>query len=98
MSANTGFIATGYMHFGYFGLLIYVFLAIIILRVINRLGKKIKKYTVLSIVFLPINTLFMASDLFSTLLTHGLLIAVLVLWLYEDKVYIVQFFNKKFKV
>ncbi|GGH01659.1 hypothetical protein GCM10011416_20540 [Polaribacter pacificus] len=98
MSANTGFIATGFMHASYFGIFFYVFLAIVFLNIINIVGKKSKKYMVLSIVFLPINALFMASDLFSTLLTHGLLIAIVLLWLYEDEIYTIRILGKDFKI
>ncbi len=85
MGANTGFIASGFMHAGYFGIAIYTGIAIIIMNLINQLAMKTNKYIVLSIIFLPINAFFTSSDLFTTLLTHGLLIAMIILWLYQDK-------------
>ncbi|MFL0063345.1 hypothetical protein V2658_11825 [Tenacibaculum maritimum] len=98
MSANTGFAATGFMHGGYLGVLFYTFIGIFIFRFINKNGDKINKYTLLAITFLPINSLFVSSDLFSTLLTHGLIVSLVILWLYEDKDYYFKFGNKRMKV
>ncbi len=87
MGANTGFAASGFMHAGYFGVVIYTSIGIMIMNLINQLAMKTNKYIVLSIIFFPINTFFISSDLFTTLLTHGLIIAIIVLWLYQDKEY-----------
>ncbi|KAB7889879.1 hypothetical protein [Poseidonibacter ostreae] len=87
MSANTGFIASGFMHGSYLGILIYMLIAVIIFNIINLLAKNIDKYIVLSIIILPINTMFISSDLLTTLLTHGLIIAIIVLWLYDSEEY-----------
>lgn len=95
---NTGFMASGYAHAGYIGVIIYAFLSIIILNLANNFSKKIDKYIVMSILFIPMKVLFTSSDMLTTLSTHGLLISLLVLWLYENKIYILKFGKARYKV
>ena len=98
MSANTGFLANGYMHFGYLGIAIYTILSVLIFNVINILGKRNDKFLVMAITFLPIHALFIGSDLFTTLLTHGLMMAIIILYLFENKHYYLVFGSKKIKL
>jgi oligosaccharide repeat unit polymerase len=98
MGANTGFMASAYMHAGIFGIIIYTILAIIIINLITNFSEKINKYIVMSIVFIPIKTMFISSDMLTTLLTHGLLVSIFTLWLYENKNYILKIGNTKYKV
>lgn len=85
MAANTGFIAVGFAHAGYLGILIYTVISIIIVNVINNLAKYNSNYFVATIIFIPLNSLFISSDLLTVLLTHGLMIAIISLWLYNDR-------------
>ena len=98
MSANTGFLATGFMHFGYFGVFIYTVIATIIFNVINILIRKANKFIVITIIFIPAQSLFMGSDLFTVLLTHGLFVVILMLFLYNDKRYNLIFGSNKLKL
>jgi hypothetical protein len=74
LGANTGFIATGYAQAGFFGIFLYTVICIVIMNFINLVAKRNKKYVAISIIFIPLSTLFISSDLATTLLTHGLLI------------------------
>ena len=94
--ANTGFIASGYMQAGYFGVLIYTFLSVLIFKLINTYSLRNSKFISFSILFIPINTLFFSSDFFTTLLTHGLLIAILCLCIFNEKKYYLKFNNTVF--
>lgn len=98
MSANTGFLANGYMHLGYLGILFYTLLSVLIFNIINTLGKRIDKFLVMAITFLPIHSLFMGSDLFTTLLTHGLMVAIIILYLFENKDYYLVYGSKKIRL
>jgi len=82
MAANTGFIASGYAHAGVLGIIMYTIIAIVLFNIINQLANNNDKYFVMAIMFPIILTLFKSSDLLTTLLTHGLFIA---LWLFNYK-------------
>jgi hypothetical protein len=98
LGANTGFIASGYAHFGIIGVAIYTVIATIILNFINAISKKINLYFLLAIILIPMQTLFISSDMFTVLLTHGLLIAILVLWLYNNKTFYLKIGRKKYAI
>ena len=66
MSANTGFLANGYMHFGYLGIAIYTILSVLIFNVINILGKRNDKFLVMAITFLPIHALYWFRSIYHT--------------------------------
>lgn len=90
MGANTGFIASGYAHANIFGVFVYSVIAIIIMNLINILSKNYSKFFVMSILIMPLMSMYTSSDLLTSLLTHGLLIGILVLILYENKNYIIR--------
>ncbi len=83
MSANTGIFGTGYMHLGIFGLAIYSLLTIFFLNLTQQFTK-IPIWINNSIVLMPFLTLFISSDLVTTLLTHGLFISIILLYLYSS--------------
>lgn len=83
MVANTGFLASGYMHLGYFGMLIYTFMVFVLFKFINTMSEK-NTFMMLSILFLPIYVLFTSSDLLTTLLTHGLFISIVILYILNN--------------
>lgn len=98
MAANTGFIACGFMHAGLIGVSIYTIFAIIIFKFINLFSNKIEKYFLQAIIFIPIFTMFVSADLLTTLLTHGLIIGIFVLWMYDNKNYNLIFNKFKYKI
>jgi len=81
MYANTGFIAMGFAHAGPFGVFLYTMIASMIFNVINLLINDSRLIVQISVVILPIYTLFISSDLFTTLLSHGLFPAIILLYL-----------------
>jgi len=98
MSANTGFIASGFAQAGVFGIMIYTFFVIILMNIINILAKTNEKYFVMAMVFIPLNAMYISSDLPTSLLTHGVLIAVLILYLYDKRTYIFKIGRLKYKI
>lgn len=82
-NANAGFIATGYAHLGFAGVIIYSLIISIILKFINFSSKGIEPWIMTALLILPFRTLIVASDLLTTLLTHGLLLTCLLLYLYS---------------
>ena len=98
MAANTGFIASGYANAGYLGITIYTIMAIVLFNLINKLSENNDKYFVMAIIFPVILTLFTSSDLLTTLLTHGLFIAIIVLWLFDNKNYKIKLGKYKYEI
>lgn len=85
-SANNGFISSGYAHYGYIGVLIYSFTFGIILRLLNYATYYgLPLWFVLAMTITPLRDALISSDLFTTLLTHGLIVALILLLLSIDK-------------
>lgn len=81
MWANTGVLATSFMHFGYPGILIFSLMTGLLMSFIDELAKKVQTWIAQTILAVPTINLFVSSDFFTTLLTHGLLLSILILWL-----------------
>ena len=84
MDANTGIFGSGYMHFGILGIIIYVLIVAIIINIAQQF-RKLPKWFVNAITFNPILALFIGSDALTALLTHGTLVAILILYLYTSE-------------
>ena len=79
-AANNGLVSTGYAHFGYFGILIYTIFFSFILKLVNYVAEKnIPIWFVLALTITPLRTAIISSDLPTNLLTHGLIIAIILL-------------------
>ncbi len=98
MGANTGFIASGYAHANILGIFVYIVIAIIIMNLINVLSQKHSKFFVMSILIMPVMSMYTSSDLLTSLLTHGLLIGILLLFIYENKKYTIRLGKLKYKI
>lgn len=83
MSLNTGWLGTGYMHFGEFGLILYGFVIGLLLRLLDKIAYNKDKGFAASLVAIPFMTMFTSSDVMTVLLTHGLFVAYLLLWAYS---------------
>ena len=84
--ANAGFLATGYMHAGILGILLYGSVAGLLLRLVDSISYNPLPFWVSSSIFLiPWLTLVLSSDLPTTLLSHGFSISLLFLFLYRSK-------------
>jgi hypothetical protein len=79
-SANTGWLGLAYMNFGFFGLLLYALIIGLLFSVVDTLTKKGELAISSAILFIPFLTLFLSSDLPTTMLTHGLIIALFFIW------------------
>ncbi|RBO85738.1 hypothetical protein [Marinomonas aquiplantarum] len=77
-SANNGYISTGYAHFGYWGVLIYTIMFAYVLRILDVVTKNTGAlWLVLAITVIPLRSALISSDFFTTLLTHGLIVIIL---------------------
>jgi len=80
--ANAGFFATGYLNAGYLGMLIYGFMFLALLILIDSVSTKRTPlaYTALVLLF-PISVLITSADFLTALLTHGLAVGLLMAYL-----------------
>ncbi len=82
MGANTGIFGSGYMHLGIIGILIYSFVMVLILNLVQQF-QKLPKWLINSIMLIPLLSAFISSDLLVSILTHGIFVSLLVLYLYS---------------
>lgn len=87
--ANNGFFASGYANAGYPGVIIYTLILGLLIRIIDLLAiSNIPIWVTLSITLIPIHSIFTSTDLLTGILTHGLVIAMLILLIYSNHSYI----------
>ena len=85
-SANNGFISSGFSHWGYYGVIFYSLLFGLILRILDYASYYgLPIWFVLAMTITPLRDALISSDLFTTLLTHGLLVALFLLLLSIEK-------------
>ncbi|MDL1967372.1 MAG: hypothetical protein LWW97_02190 [Deltaproteobacteria bacterium] len=78
--ANTGWLGTGYMHAGFAGMIFYAFLVGLLLSMVDALAKNRERSISGAILFVPLFVLFQSSDLPTSMLTHGFLLALFLTW------------------
>lgn len=87
MNANNGFISSGYANAGVIGVFLYVLLITFILKLIDQFSMEIGAlWFALCIVITPLRSIIISSDLLTVILTHGLLVAVILLFLLRTKI------------
>jgi oligosaccharide repeat unit polymerase len=79
MSANTGWIGSGFANAGYLGILLYSFLLGLLLSFLDAYGRKLGDHLVFALFLMPCFTLITSADFTDMLLTHGLVFALLAL-------------------
>jgi len=78
--ANTGWLGSSYMNFGFAGMLIYAFIIGLLLSIVDMLAKNREIAISGAILFVPFFTVFLSSDLPTTMLMQGLLLALFLTW------------------
>ena len=78
--ANTVWLGSGYMHFGFPGLLFYALLVGLLFSMVDILARRRELGISGAIIFTPFLALYLSSDLPTTMLTHGLLLAMILAW------------------
>jgi hypothetical protein len=80
--ANNSFLSTGYMHAGVFGILLYGIIVGLLFRLIDSLGTKgLPVWVVLGVLIVPSRSLLLSVDLPTSLLTHGIGLGLIILFL-----------------
>lgn len=84
-AANSGMVASGYAHAGGLGVVLYAAILGLILSLLNTIVRSgVPLWLVVALSIGPLRTAIADSDLLTSMLSHGLGIVVLVLWLYRD--------------
>jgi hypothetical protein len=81
---NAGLVATGYMHAGPLGVLLYALAAAGILVLCDSLWDKGDVSVPVALLIIPCVILFTTADFTTTLLSHGLLPALVLLWFIRE--------------
>lgn len=79
IGANNGIISTGFMNFGYVGVLLNIISFNVLIKIIDKFKLTAKSF---GIIFLIVNFLFISSSFFSCLNTHGVILTLLFLFLF----------------
>jgi hypothetical protein len=84
-SANNGFISSGYAHAGLWGVAIYSFIFSYFLKALDSivLSSDIPIWLALGMTIVPLRSALISSDLFTTMLTHGLALSFLMILLFR---------------
>jgi hypothetical protein len=84
--ANNGFISTGYAHAGIYGVIFYSVLLGFLLKFIDSLQyTNLNLWIGVSLTIIPFRSVLISSDFFTSMLTHGLIIAVIILMLIRKR-------------
>lgn len=82
MGANNGFIASGYAQAGFFGIFIYALIVGAVLRFINDVTyNTLPVWLAVALSIVPLRALLISSDLFTVMLTHGFIVAIILIYL-----------------
>ncbi|MEQ9544797.1 MAG: hypothetical protein RIK85_02165 [Marinobacter sp.] len=81
--ANNGFISSGYAHAGFFGVIFYTFIFSFAVLALEKFSSKLPLWFAIALTVVPLRTAIISSDLFTVLLTHGLLLTLVLVFLYR---------------
>lgn len=79
VAANTGWLGSGYMNFGAVGMLLYATVIGFIMKIIDGFGAVIGAKIVAAIMIAPMMALLLSADLPNSILTHGVLLAIVIM-------------------
>lgn len=80
-NANNGLVASGYAHAGLFGVIIYSVILGVVVKLVDSQSRHLPTWFSLCLIIVPIRNALSSSDLFTVLLTHGLILAIFLLYL-----------------
>jgi hypothetical protein len=79
---NNTFLSTGFMHAGILGVVIYGILAGLLFRLIDSFATKgVPVWLVLAVLIVPSRSMLLSADLPTSLLTHGIGVGIIILFL-----------------
>lgn len=91
-NANAGYLADAYAHFGFTGMIIFSFILAVILRVLDSIGILLPVNISTAVITIPSMSL-VNSALFTTMLTHGFILALIAIWVLSSQINKVTYSN-----
>lgn len=83
---NNSFLSTGYMHGGWWGLIVYGIIGGLVFRLVDSTGRGfLPLWVSLAAIVIPARSLVLSADLPTALLTHGIGLSILMMWLLKGK-------------
>ena len=83
--ANSNFLSTGFMNAGYFGLYLYCAIVGVLFKLVDSLSSRsLPVILSVSLTIVPIYALIVVADLPTALFTHGLVISLILLYLFRS--------------
>lgn len=83
--ANNGFVASGYAHAGFFGVMFYTVIFSFVVLVVEKFSSSLPLWFSIAVTVVPVRAAIISSDLFTVLLTHGLILTVILILLYRKR-------------
>ncbi|MDJ0773400.1 MAG: hypothetical protein QNJ49_08220 [Mastigocoleus sp. MO_167.B18] len=83
-NANVGYLADAYTHFGFTGMIMFSFILAVILRTLDSIGILLPVNISTAIITIPSMSL-VNSALFTTMLTHGFILAIIAIWVLSSQ-------------
>jgi hypothetical protein len=77
---NVGYLGDAFAHFGFVGMFVFSAILGVFLRIVDSVGSQLPANLVAAVIATPAMSLT-NSALFTSLLTHGMILAVILLWL-----------------
>jgi hypothetical protein len=80
-NATNGFLATGFMHFGAVGVVLFGFVAGGLMKVLDCFAGRMPTWLLVSTAIGPYRAFMTEADIPTSLVTHGVLVALVLIWL-----------------
>ena len=86
LNANNGFVSMGFAHAGYLGVVFYSALIGFLLRFLDDITyQSLPLWVALSLSVVPLRSFLISTDLFTTMLTHGFIVAIIIIFAVRSK-------------
>ncbi|PTB96370.1 hypothetical protein C9994_07730 [Marivirga lumbricoides] len=83
-AANNGFISSGFAHAGLMGVIFYSFVFAIFVIMLEKYSNGLPLWFSISVTVVPLRSAIVSSDLFTVILTHGLLVTLIIILLFRN--------------
>ncbi len=78
--SNTGFLGTGYAHFGLLGVIGFAVITGLVLRLLDSISYGLPIWFVVAVTFGAFSSMLIATDLLASFRTHGVAVSMLLIW------------------
>ncbi len=83
LNYNTGLVGVGFAQLGVWGVILYAVILGVVLKFVNMLIENgAPLYIVAAILISPVRSAWADSDIFTAILSHGIFVGIIMLWLY----------------